>query len=152
MCNIGVRKEVISMAVHHIHPHVMNNYKNRNPFNNNKNPFKNLDKVLKQNSNSGNGHSFTATYSNNNGHITRHFSKDGKSVDAKKMKNNMKQMHDQLNDFDHMFDDNGFFDDGLDNHTNNLDGNLDNMISDKPLHHDHRRTINGSFKTHHNNK
>ena len=124
------------MSVHHIHPHVMHhNDKEHNDahFNDHNNIFKNLDHVFhNDHHNFGNGHSFTATYSNNNGHVTKHFSKDGKNIDSDHAQEMMKQMHRNMANMDKMFNDDLNLND-----FDHMNHNLDHMIGSH--HSGHKR-------------
>lgn len=103
------------MAVHHIHPHVMNNGKRKNnnsdDFFNNNDPFGNFFKLFNDgkmniNTNNPNVHTFSSTYTNNNGHVTRHVNNNGKEYsgkDAKKIMDKMKQQSKSI--FKHMSND-----------------------------------------------
>lgn len=130
------------MAVHHINPHVMprghddNHRDNKFHFDDSNDIFKNLDHVFHQNMNPGqsHGHSFTATYSNNNGKVTKHFEKDGRTVNDQDASQMMKEMHQQMNDMGKIF---GDFDNDLGFNDHKDNNNLDGIIGNHPKHHHH---------------
>ena len=51
----------------------------------------------RQQGNRSNVHSFSATYSNVNGHVQRHFSRNGHSVNSRSVQKMMKQMDHEMN-------------------------------------------------------
>ena len=131
------------MSVHHIHPHVMGHHdhqQHRNfHFDKHHDIFKNLDQVFHNGTGpTNNGHSFTATYSNHNGHVTKHFSQDGQTVNADHAQQMMKQMHQSMKNMDQMFDNDldwGNFD--------HFGHNLDHMIGS---HHSAGRQHRNPFQ------
>ena len=134
----------MSKVIHHIHPHVMGTNDHRGDRDSGHNNFfKHFGHGFNRNDNNNGVHSFSATYSNVNGHVKRHFSKNGHSVDPHNAMDQMKKMDEEMSRSFHQMD-KAFG--GLDNA---FGGNfLGNDRSDDRKSHPFRRL----FGDHHRNR
>ena len=78
-------------VIHHIHPHVMGHHDHRDNANHH-DFFSNFSNHINHNHGNRHVHSFTASYSNVNGHVHRHFSRNGHHVNAKDAMQQMNAM------------------------------------------------------------
>ena len=120
----------------HIHPHVMGS--DHRDHHSDQNPFHHFfHRTMK---NSQNQHSFSATYSNVNGHVTRHFNQDGRSVGGRQAKDAMQEMNRQMKQMDRQM--NAAFGDF---------GHMMGISDDQPHHHENPfRRLMGHHRKHGN--